>query len=114
MADKVTVTVTQEIEADELWSRIFGAEPWAFGSWWRGAKYGPDTDWDKAGTIAVALEDPEDEEGVVMKTLTVSDVAAALSKCPPHIVAEIMDDNADCVSADFVIQVAVLGECVYG
>lgn len=114
MSEKVTVKVQIEMDADELWSRIFGAEPWSFGSWWRKAKYAEGTDWNKAGKITVKMDNPEDDDKAVTKTIGVDDLLAAIEKCPPHIVSDLIEDNMDCISADYIVQVAVLGECVYG
>lgn len=116
MSDEVTVSVVLKYDADELWSRIFGADPESFGSWWLDMEY-LSGDWDKAGEIRVSLEDPDEGEGSgipVVKVLTIQDLADALSKCPPHVVSDVLNDNVDCIVAGYVIQVAVFGDCVYG
>lgn len=115
--NKVTVYVQIEMDADELWSRVFGAEPFAFGSWWLYAKYRDGAEWDRAGAIDLEIEDPEEGEGSgigVGKRVDMDVLLDAISKCPPHIVSDLIEDNMDCVSADYILQVAVLGECVYG
>lgn len=112
-----TVSIITEIDADELWSRIWGSEPWSFGSWWRGLRY-MTGDWDKVGQVRVVLEDPEGNEdtGLVMGTITLDKIVAALNdpQFPAHLRNNIMQDNADCVDSDAVIQFIVYGEIVYG
>jgi protoporphyrinogen oxidase len=114
-----TVNIITEIDGDELWSRIWGAEPWAFGSWWRVATYESGTDWDKAGQVHVCLEDHTKGEGtreVTPATITLDKIVKALNHpdFPAHLRQNIMTDNADCIDADAVIQFIVYGEVVYG
>lgn len=111
----VTINAPVIIDADELWSRIWGAEPQSFGSWWRYIDHG-DGDWDKASPTTVVLEDPDDEEAAFTRTITVELIALALSEpsFPAHLRQDILDDNADCISADAVIQHIVYGEIIFG
>jgi len=63
------------------------------------------------------MEDPDEEEGsgkYVTKTIGVDDLLAAVAKCPPHIVTDLIEDNMDSISSDYIVQVAVLGDCIYG
>lgn len=113
----VTVSVQMEMDPDDLWSRVFGAEPFSFGSWWLKVDYIDATDWDKAGVVDLWIEDPDEDEGsgIPLKRLvTLDTLVEAIGLCPPHIVSDLIEDNMDCVSADYILQVAVLGECVYG
>lgn len=111
-----TVQIVTEIDADELWSRIWGSEPQSFGSWWYGLTFAPGCDWDRAGEAFVILEDTEDEDRTVSATITLDKIVKALNdpKFPSHLRQHIMDDNADCIDSDAVIQFIVYGEIVYG
>lgn len=116
MSDKVTVSVRIKMDRDELWSRVWGADPWSFGSWWHDARF-LEGEWDKAGQIKVTLDDPEYPEGSgesVQKVIDMDVLLEAIAKCPPHIVSDLIEDNMDSISADYIAQVAVYGECVYG
>lgn len=114
-----TVQIITEIEDKELWSRIWGSEPQAFGSWWRNLSYAPGSEWDTLGThgaVTVGLENPDDEDKTIITTITLDKIVAALNdpKFPSHLRQHIMDDNADCIDSDAVIQFIVFGEIVYG
>jgi len=117
MSKWATVKVEVLIEESELWSRVFGAEPFSFGSHWRKVEW-LEGDWDVPGRVRLTCENDGDGEGYEYATTTVevdmSAILEALTKCPAHIVSEIIDDNADCVSADYVLQTAVLGEVIWG
>jgi hypothetical protein len=113
-----TVQIITEIDADELWSRIWGSEPQSFGSWWRGLRF-TEGDWDKAGHAHVLMEDANEGEGTdktVSVVITLTDIVLALNdpKFPAHLRKNIMNDNADCIDSDAVIQFIVYGEVVYG
>lgn len=110
----VTITAPIYMQADELWSRVFGADPEAWGGWWRSLTY-MEGGWEKAGLVEVILEDPNHEEESVSRMLTVSDLAAGLSDpaFPEHLRQEILNDDADCISADALIQHIVYGEIVF-
>lgn len=111
----ITLDVPYIIDADALWSRVWGASPESAGSHFRGIAW-MEGDWDKTGLVEVLLEDPEDEDKTIGKMLTITDIVAALSDAafPHHLRQEILDDNADCISADAVIQQAVYGEIIFG
>jgi hypothetical protein len=111
----VTITTPIYMQADELWRRVFGADPETFGGWWRAITY-MEGDWDKAGLAEVILEDPEDEDKSVSMMLNAANLAAGLSDpaFPEHLRQDILNDNVDCVSADALIQHIVYGEIVFG
>ena len=113
-----TVQIITEIDENELWSRIWGSEPQSFGSWFFGLRY-LTGDWDKVGQVKVVLQDPEDYEDpqrTVTGTITLDKIVKALNdpKFPAHLRQHIMDDNADCIDSDAVIQFIVFDEIVYG
>lgn len=113
MSDMVHIVTS--IDATELWSRVWGSEPQSFGSWWRELTY-LSGDWDAVGKVRVGLENPEDEEETITVVVTINDIVLALNdpKFPSHLRQHIMDDNADCIDSDAVIQFAVYGEIVFG
>jgi hypothetical protein len=111
-----TITVPYIISHDALWSRVFGACPEGFGSWWRRLEFLDDTTWETAGIARVWLEDPEDEDKTVQADIRAEAIALTLSDLtfPDHLRQEILYDNADSISADAVIQHIVYGEIVFG
>ena len=111
-----TISVPYTIDTTNLWSRIWGSDPYAFGSWWRNVEWLDGSDWNKVGTVRVTLEDPEDEEKTVTRDVSINDIATALSapSFPHHLRQNIMDDNADCIDSDAVIQQIVYGEIIFG
>ena len=114
------VTIKQEIDATEFWSNIWGASPESFGSHWTMLYFNTGSDWDKIGTVRVAMIDPEDvwEEKEIKKTICLQDLVDAYEKCwsgEAGIHRSYLDlDNLDCVGADGIIQTAVLGKVIYG
>lgn len=113
----VTINAPYIIDADVLWRRVWGANPESFGSWWRGIEF-VDCDWDRigGGLVHVTMENPDDDGTVIERGIVLDDIVAALSDLtfPDHLRQEILDDRADCISADAVIQQIVYGEIIYG
>lgn len=113
----ITLNVPYVIDADELWRRVWGANPESFGSWWRGIEF-VDCDWDRigGGLVHVTMDSPEEDGTVVERGVVLDDIVATLSDLsfPDHLRQEILDDNADCISADAVIQHVVYGEIIFG
>ena len=111
----VTIHAPYVIDADALWSRIWGADPEGH-SWYHSLRFLNGCNWEHHGTAEVVMEDPEDEDKVVTYRVTVETLALALSDLsfPDHLRRDILDDDADCGSADGVIQQAVYGEIVFG
>lgn len=111
-----SITVPYIISTDALWCRIFGADPEAWGSWWRGLEFLENASWETAGIARVWLEDPEDEDKTVQADITAEAIAVTLSDLtfPNRLRQEILDDNTDSIAADAVIQHIVYGEIVFG
>lgn len=111
----VTIAAPLQIDADELWSRIWGSEPQAAGSHWHGLRF-MTGDWDEVGQVRVVLEDLDDEDKRIDATITMDKIVDALNDpaFPAHLRQNIMDDNADCIDSDAVIQHIVYGEVVFG
>lgn len=117
----VEIRTTITMDASELWCRVWGADPYTFGTWWRKVEWLDGADWNKVGDgVAVTLtDDPDgvsDERDWVTKVITPQDIADALSDpaFPDHLRQNILNDNADCIDADAVIQQVVFGEVVFG
>lgn len=105
----------------EIWENAFGTSGETF-SWWREVTF-LEGDWDVIGRVRLGIEDPEDESRTVTKTVGISVVMAAarlaaetcVDACTGRKISvhgEDLDWDA-CVS-DCVLQIAVLGEVVYG
>ena len=104
----------------QLWEMTFGTSGESF-SWWSNLKF-IEGDWDTPGIASIAIEDPDDEARLVFAELRIADIRAAAEKARETCVDACMgsaislDEEADwdaCVS-DCVLQMAVLGEVVYG
>lgn len=111
----VVIAITKD--ADEFWSEIMGGEPWIYLEWYKAVKYEKGTDWDKHGRIKLEMEDPNDEDKTIKKTLDVGDLAKAfadLSQQGWHHCNGASLDNYDLCTSDAVIQQAFYGELVYG
>lgn len=110
-----TVTLTTSIDSTELWSRIWGSEPQAAGSHWHEIHY-IGCGWETEGTVKVVLEDPDEDGGAITKKITTTDIVTALNNpaFPSHLRQNILDDNADCIDSDAVIQFIVYGDIIFG
>lgn len=110
------------MNTQEIWENAFGTsgESW---SWWREVTFLDGADWDKPGRVRLGIEDPNDESKTRVKTIGITELKAAAVKAASTCVdactgskiavhGEDLDWDA-CVS-DCVLQIAVLGEVVYG
>src|ERR1035437_9386462 len=73
-----TVTIKQEIDAQQFWSQVFGSAWESFGSHWMGEKW-LEGDWETPGRVRLTLVDPDDEyeEKTISKTIDLSTLVAA-------------------------------------
>jgi hypothetical protein len=76
---------------------------------------------DSDGRITVGMEDPEDSDKEIVKTVTVTEVKEIVAQMIAkqaggykHIVRAIESDDFDANDADIVLQWIALGELVYG
>lgn len=105
------------VEADRF-SAIMGAcgTMW---SWWVNVEY-HGGDWDDPSDITFTVEDPDDERKVIVKRVTPRQIVRALGTAVrtvpsmKHIDPYDEDLDLDASDADCVLQIAVLGEVVYG
>ena len=109
---KQTVTIPLTVDADDFWSAILGSgfETW---DWWRGVTYDDNSAWDKAGHVVLKIENP-DGGPTLGRVLNVNDLAKAyaLGKERGYDVGDYEDFDA--CSGDAVLQIAVLGDIIYG
>lgn len=117
-------TIQIEMQDDELWGAIFGSgfehDP-VVRNWLTRYEYLGGADWDKAGQVQLhyVLEEDDDMRG--SKTLTVSDLANALSlamsegyrhsPCGGAITTD--TDDWDACIADLLLQLAIYGKEVW-
>lgn len=109
-----TTTYT-ETQIDD-WGNIFGASAGMW-SWWNGISH-LTGDWDTPGLVLLTVEDPDNEDRVISKSLRPEDIFAALAKAtefyPWHFGRRDGLLDLDASSADLVLQVAIFGDAVYG
>jgi hypothetical protein len=114
-----TVTLTQEVDAQEFFENLLGSA-WETWTWWHVAKYANGYEWDKYPTdqnepfLTVGICDPDDdnEEATVTKSLSLNDLVKAYGKAQGY--AHLNWEDHDSCTGDIVMQTAVLGEVVYG
>jgi hypothetical protein len=110
------------IDKQAIWENTFGTSGESF-SWWREVTFLDDADWNKPGRVRLGIEHPDDASKTGVKTLGIDEIVAAAIKasetCVDPCTGSKIDVNGDdidwdaCVS-DCVLQIAVLGEVVYG
>lgn len=110
MADR-EITIKTTIDDVELWKAVWGAGAETWG-WWRRFDYQDGADWDKPGTVRVTVLDPNNDEWID-KDINLDDIVNAYVKLK-ETRSDLDYDNFDANSADLVLQIAVLGEVVYG
>lgn len=107
------VTIEIELDADELWSSVFGSAFESFGDHWVEVDYLGHTAWDKAGLVKLTCFDESYNE--VTKMITIDDLVRALPIANDKVHMDLFDlENYDAVCGDAVLQVAVLGDVIFG
>lgn len=121
--EEVTVTIRwSEERVTELWRNIMGGA-FEVNPWWVGVKYLLDAEWDVPGPVILYIANPDDGEDAEeeFRTITPENVVNALYKamdkgyvdaCTGTPIHENMD--WDSCSSDVILQIAVLGDVVYG
>lgn len=111
-----------EESQQSLWEAVFGSsgETW---DWWHAVRL-VEGDWDKIGRVYLEVTNPDDEMGMpVNATIGIQDVADAYAKavargyrdaCTGRRLTLDLDAGLDACSSDVVLQIAVLGDVVYG
>ena len=110
--EKITIAV--EVNKQELWDAVFGSAWESFGNHWYSCEYLGDTSWDKIGQVKLVAID----EITLLKTekvVGIEELAKALPIANEQVSMDLFDfDDYDAICGDAVLQVAVLGEVVYG
>lgn len=103
-----------EIDEQELWDAVFGSAFESFGSHWHEIEYLANTNWDKIGKVRLVAID----EMTLVKTEKIVGIEELLKALPianEQVSMDLLDlDDYDAICGDAVLQVAVLGEVVYG
>lgn len=110
------ITIPVQVEPEEFWSNVLGSG-WEDWDWWETISYSEGSAWDKVGEITISITDPDDEEQVITKTLGVQDLANAYAELVSkegYRRQQLNWEDLDAVYGDCVLQVAVLGEVIYG
>lgn len=113
-------TTTLTPAETERFSAVMGACP-TYWSWWRSIEHHDGGDWDRPSDVTLGIEDPNDETKVIVKRVTAKQIVRALGTAVrtvpsmTHIDPYDTDNlDLDAGDADCVLQIAVLGEVVYG
>ena len=110
--EKITIAV--EINKQELWESVFGSAFEHFGTHWHEIEYLGDASWDVIGKVRLVAID-EDTLLKTEKVIGIEEIAQALPIANKQVYMDLFNlDNYDAVCGDAVLQVAVLGEVVYG
>jgi hypothetical protein len=108
------IIIPRAIKKQELWEAVFGSAFESFGTHWHEVEYLGDADWDKIGQVRLVVID----EVSLLKTekvIGIEELAEALPKANEEVYMDLFDfDEYDAVCGDAVLQMAVLGEVVYG
>jgi hypothetical protein len=109
------LVIPRYMESQEFWANIMGGAS-LHGEYWLGVKYLNDAKWDVPGEVRLAIEDEEGD--TVVKTLTVADLLSAynvaISKPYYHCGGRIDIEDMDECASDIVLQIAMLGDVIYG
>jgi hypothetical protein len=99
----------------DFWSSVMGSLEFTF-EWWLAVKYLDGADWDKPGTVQLTIDDGEGKP--LTKKLTTDHLVSAykyvIDKEYTHCGTNVDIDDMDECSSDMVLQVAMLGDVVYG
>jgi hypothetical protein len=109
-----TITIPLTHIKQELWEAVFGSAFESFGNHWHEIEYLGNTDWDVIGQVRLVAID----EISLLKTekiVGIEELAKALPIANQQVSMDLFDfDDYDAICGDAVLQVAVLGEVVYG
>ena len=107
------IAIVTEVDDQELWESVFGSAGTDWGSWWVEEKFLDGADWNKIGKVQLTVLNDEDEE--VTKVIGLEDIVKALPIANEQVYMDLFNfANYDAICADAILQVAVLGEVVFG
>ena len=102
-----------EIDEQELWSSVFGSAWESFGTHWVEAEW-LEGDWENIGRVRLVAED-ETDGSRTEKVVGLEEILKALPIANSQVSMDLFDfEDYDSICGDAVLQVAVLGEVVYG
>lgn len=108
------ITISVKVDDQELWSAVFGSAFESFGTHWHEIEYLDGADWDKIGKVRLVAIDEETLEKTE-KVVGIEELIQALPIANSQVYMDLLNfDNYDAICGDAVLQVAVLGEVVYG
>ena len=119
---KATVVIRHEIPAQEFWKAIWGSG-WESCGWWQKVRFHGDAEWNKIGTATLWIDDPDDEEATISRTIGLDDLVEAYNDLwagsytgqSGFMNRSYLDlSDMDCIGSDGILQFAVLGSVVYG
>jgi hypothetical protein len=112
--NKIMAEITIQIDEQELWDAVFGSAFESFGTHWHEIEYLNNTKWDKIGKVRlVAIDEMTLEK--TEKVVGIEELLKALPIANKQVSMDLYDlDDYDAICGDAVLQVAVLGEVVYG
>ena len=112
--NKIMAKIEIEIDEQELWDAVFGSAFESFGTHWHEIEYLKSTNWDKIGKVRlVAIDEMTLEK--TEKVVGIEELLKALPIANEQVSMDLYDlDDYDAICGDAVLQVAVLGEVVYG
>mgnify|MGYP003392992019 CR=1 FL=1 len=112
------IVIPIRVDANELWSNVFGSSGETF-SWWRDLTF-LEGSWNRVGRAQLTVEDPDgDGDAVLTKVVGIDEVGAAWGEAIRlnlrHCGSSLSDlESFDACAADIVMQIAMLGEVMYG
>ena len=109
-----TIIIPLVIKKLELWEAVFGSAFESFGTHWHEVEYLDGCDWNTIGRVRLVAID----EVSLLKTekiVGIEELAQALPIANEQVYMDLFNfDEYDAICGDAVLQVAVLGEVVYG
>ena len=113
MGKLITIPIT--VDADELWSDVFGSG-WEYSEWFTYVEY-VGCSWDTAGTAKVTHWSSDDEGVTEVTSVTIDDIVRGYSILASdnwlHCNGDALN-NPDACTSDAILQMAIYGELVYG
>lgn len=119
-----SIEITQKVDVDpqELWEATFGSS-FEVHEWWVGIEYVNGADWDKPGVAHLEIDDPEQPGRSCFRDVDMDRllwaVAKATAECRDACTGNAINPakgevDFDACVGDCILQIAVLGEVVYG
>jgi hypothetical protein len=109
-----TIAIPLEVKKQELWDAVFGSAFETFGNHWWSVEYLDGANWDKVGKVKLVAFD-EDSMEKTEKIVGIEELVEALPIANKQVYMDLLNfEDYDAICGDAVLQVAVLGEVIYG